>query len=88
MATQTLTWRAAVEIVCCELEEFAAHRNAGRSVLETGLAMGIGRATAAQYERTISTLLAALKTETVPGPARPETAEDGAPNTLKGVTAP
>lgn len=60
MTTRDLTWREAVEITCCELEEYALQRDAGRSVAETALAMGIGAATADQYERTLTGLLAAL----------------------------
>ncbi|MGH3379522.1 MAG: hypothetical protein ACRDP6_32785 [Actinoallomurus sp.] len=63
MATENLAWRAAVEIVCCELEEHAAHRDAGRSVAETAVAMGVGSETAAQYERTITLILAALTSQ-------------------------
>lgn len=57
---------ADVEIVCCELEEFATYRDAGKSVPETALAMGISRQDAEQYERTLSNLLAVLKTPTAP----------------------
>lgn len=85
MATETLTWAAAVEIVCCELEEFAAHRDAGRSVLETALAMCIERGRAEQYERTLSTLLAALKTGAAP--EAPGAAPQAHHNT-EGVNAP
>lgn len=88
MATETYDWRAAVEIVCCELEEFAVQRDAGRSVAETALAMGIGAATAAQYERTLSSLLAALNTKTTPSPARPEVASQQAHTNTEGVIAP
>lgn len=56
-----------VEIVCCELEEYAVQRDAGRSQRAAGLAMGISREAATTYEQTISALLAALKTEATPG---------------------
>lgn len=89
MATENLTWRAAVEITCCELEEFAAHRDARRTVAEAALAMGIEAATATQYERTLRNLLAVLtKDLTTPSPARPEVAPQQALNNHEGVTAP
>ena len=66
MANRHLTWPGAVTAICQELEEYAVLRDAGRSVAATALAMGIERETAAQYERTLSVLLAALKNETAP----------------------
>lgn len=90
MATENLTWPAAVEIVCCELEEFAAHRDAGRSVAEAALAMQITPTTGEQYQRTLTLLLAALtkKDEAAPGPGRPETAPQKAHHNTEGVNAP
>ena len=63
MATRTPRWNAAVATVCRELEAYAAHRDAGRSVLETAFAMRIERGTATQYERTLSAMLATLTTD-------------------------
>lgn len=91
MATETMNWQAAVEIVCDELEEFAVHRDAGHSVPETALAMEISPVTAEQYERTITLLLAALTTqnEAAPSPARLEVAPQQAhTNPIEGAIAP
>jgi hypothetical protein len=75
MAASTLTWPAALRIICAELVEYAAHRDAGRSMTETAEAMGIGPTTADHYEDTITRLLAAVTTSAAPGEGPPRAAD-------------
>ena len=55
---------ADIEIACCELEEVAVRLDAGQSVPEIALAMGMSREHVEQYDRTLSNLLAALRAPT------------------------
>ena len=66
MVTRALTWRAAVDLACEQLLEFAAQRDTGHSVAETAVAMGIGLQTAVRYERTLTLLLAVLNEKAAP----------------------
>jgi hypothetical protein len=69
-----LTWPEAVDAVCTELERFVTCRASGFEVPQAAAAIGVTPATGIRYERVITGLLRDLKNETVPGPARPETA--------------
>lgn len=76
MATKTLTWPAAVEAICEEMQRFAACRANGFGLEHAADAVGISLTTAIRYQRTIDRLMADLNTATAPaatGTARTST---------------